>query len=158
MKRIKQVIMGIAALAALGLGGAAIAGAAGGNDTPEPGDQPDHVVDSATAAKAGRAATGTAGGDVISVERTDEGGKAVYEVKVQRAGHVDEVQVDSSFGIVSSKVDDEQADGADQQGEHGDAADGADAAGQGDQPEPGDQPDQPGQADQGDGDGEAAGR
>jgi hypothetical protein len=66
--------------------------------------------------KAARAATATlGGGKVVSVETSDEGRPAVYEVKVAKAGTVIEVQVDDSYDVTATKADDDQHDS-----DHGD--------------------------------------
>jgi uncharacterized membrane protein YkoI len=104
MNKVKKVLAGIAALAALALGGAAIANATGGDGS----DQPDVAVSGSTASQAGDAArSALGGGDVVSVESSDEGGAAVYEVKVKQDGKVTEVQLDKSFAVTAQKPDDD---------------------------------------------------
>jgi uncharacterized membrane protein YkoI len=115
MRTLKKVLMGVLAIAALGFGGAALAGATSGNgDSDNGNDRADEPVSGAAASQAGAAASkAVGGGDVISVERSDEGGKAVYEVKVKHAGTVSEVNLDRAYGVTAQKVDDDQG-GADE--------------------------------------------
>jgi uncharacterized membrane protein YkoI len=109
MTRLRKTIAGVATLAALGLGGAAIAGATGGDDDDDGHDGADVVVTGATAERAGAAATrATGGGTVREVEESDEGGRAAYEVEVDKAGTVYEVQVARDFGVVGTERDDDQ--------------------------------------------------
>jgi uncharacterized membrane protein YkoI len=117
MHTFKKVLIGVLALAALALGGAALAGATSGNGG---GDRADEQVSGAAASHAGAAAArAVGGGDVISVERSDEGGKAVYEVKVKHGGTVIEVNLDRAYGVTAQQVDDDQggADRSDGDGE-----------------------------------------
>lgn len=108
MQHFKKTIAGVAAVAALGLGGAAIAGAAGGDDD-DADDGPDVVVTGAKAERASAAATQALGGGTAkSVEESDEGGRAAYEVKVDKAGTVYEVQVASDYTVVGRERDDDQ--------------------------------------------------
>jgi hypothetical protein len=103
MKMLKKVLMGVAALAAFAAGGAAIANATAGSSS----DPPDAAVTGADATRAGASATkALGGGDVVSVERSDEGGGAVFEVKVRQAGTITEVQVDDGFGVTAQKPED----------------------------------------------------
>lgn len=109
MKHFRKTIAGVAALAALGLGGAAIAGAAGGDDDDDSGDSPDVVVTGAKAERASTAATQALGGGTAkSVEESDEGGRAAYEVKVDKDGTIYEVQVASDYSVVGQERDDDQ--------------------------------------------------
>lgn len=113
MTRIKKLAMGIAALAALALGGSAIAGAQsnGGGGTS---DTPDQAVTGAPAKRAGAAAVKAAGGGTVrSVERSDEGGTAAYEVKVRRAGKTIEVTETAGYAVVKQAADDDQGDESD---------------------------------------------
>ena len=108
MKHFRKTIAGVAALAALGLGGAALAGAAGG-DADDANDGPDVVVTGAKAERASTAATQALGGGTAkSVEESDEGGRAVYEVKVDKAGTIYEVQVASDYTVLGHERDDDQ--------------------------------------------------
>lgn len=141
MNQIKKVLMSIAALGALGLGGAAIADATSSGSTAK-SDAPDTQIQGTDASRAGAAAVKAAGGGkVVSVEGTDEGGTAVYEVKVDNAGKITEVQLDKAFGVTAQKADDDKAESKDTGDGDGETND--DAAGQA-----------KGQHDAGDGDGE----
>lgn len=110
--------MTVGALAALALGGAVIANATGGGSSSsantEPHDSADQAVTGSAATNAGAAArTAVGGGKVVSVEGTDEGGAAVYEVKIDSSGKVTEVQLDKSFGVVAQKADDDKSESKD---------------------------------------------
>jgi uncharacterized membrane protein YkoI len=106
--RTKKLAAGIAALVAVALGGAALAGAGPGDDQNEPG------LTGATAAKAGAAALrATGGGTVNQTERDSENG-ATYEVEVTKPdGSTVDVRLDASFGVVVIEGDSETGDGAD---------------------------------------------
>ena len=109
MKHFRKTTAGVAAIAALGLGGAAIAGAAGGDDGDDGEDGPDVVVTGAKADRASAAATQAMGGGTAkSVEESDEGGRAAYEVKVDKAGTIYEVQVASDYTVLRHERDDDQ--------------------------------------------------
>ena len=129
MNTIKKLIMALAALAALAVGGATIANATGSGsgksaNTAADSETNDDGADASLAGtpngdKAAKAATDKlGGGKVVSVEKSDEDGGAVYEVKVDKAGTVTEVQVDKAFDVTAAKADDDQGD------EHGDQGDG----------------------------------
>jgi hypothetical protein len=159
MHKTKKALMGLAALAALALGGSAIAAATSGGGGTEKADGPDKALTGAPADKAGRAATDAVGGGrVVAVENSDEGGPAVYEVKVDKAGTTTEVQVSKVFTVTSKKADDGQGDAQDKGDGDGEKAD----DGQGDAQDKGDgdgekADDGQGDAqDRGDGDGEKA--
>jgi uncharacterized membrane protein YkoI len=122
MSTLKKVLAGLAALAALALGGAAIAGATSGGD--EQSDAPDVAVSGADASSAGDAARAAlGGGKVVSVEGSDEGGAAVYEVKVDQNGKVTEIQLDEGFSVVARQADDDQPGSHDQGDGDGEADD-----------------------------------
>jgi hypothetical protein len=120
-----KLIAGIAACAALGLGGAAIAG----NGTKRP-DDADHKVAGSEAERAGAAAVSAVGeGTATAVER-DSDGRARYEVEVtKRGGSIVDVDVDGSFRVIATDPDSERAgddrerDDADDRGERDDADD-----------------------------------
>ena len=117
MQKIKKVLMGVAALAALALGGAAIANATGGGESS---DAPDQAVTGTASQKAGGAARqAVGGGTVVSVERSDEG-DSTYEVKVANGGKVHEVQVDDAYHATGQKLDDDQPGAQHEQGDQGD--------------------------------------
>ena len=127
-RRLKWVTLVAAALIALGLGGAAFAGATGGkggpaeeiresvadddaDDSGEPrghddaGEPPERPVDGETAARARSAAVKAAGGGSASeVERTDE--RDGYKVQVdRRRGDSVEVHLDRDLRKVSVESD-----------------------------------------------------
>ena len=107
MRHVKKTIAGVAALAALGLGGAAIAGATGGDDDDERGDAPDVMITGERADRAGAAATKhLGGGSVEEVEKSDEGDGAAYEVEVVKDGVTYEVNVAADYRVLSSGRDD----------------------------------------------------
>jgi uncharacterized membrane protein YkoI len=119
--KMKGVLATLAAVAALGVGGAAIASAAGGGDSstpatqssepaenesgPEEADQPitgGTALDKASAA----ALKSTGGGQVTETEVGDE--ESYYEVEVTRDdGSQVDVQLDRSFNVVGSSADEE---------------------------------------------------
>jgi uncharacterized membrane protein YkoI len=106
MTKLKKTLLLLAGLAALALGGAALAGASSGNDNLS-GSTYDR------AAKAALAETG--GGKVTDTERDSENG-ATYEVEVTKdgGGQVD-VRLDDQFKVVAAEPDHENAgDDADQ--------------------------------------------
>ncbi len=162
MHSLKKLSMGLAALAALALGGSAIAGAANnGGDAQKAGDGPDEALTGTPARNAGKAATkAVGGGRVVSVEKTDEGGPAVYEVKVDEAAKITEVQVTKDYAVSSQKADDDASDKQDRgdgDGEKADDAQGADKQDRGDgDGEKADDAQGADKQDRGDGDGEKA--
>jgi len=119
-KRLKNVLMGVAAFAALGLGGSAIAGAASGPD-PTPRPSPDADVraenDAAEQVRGSQADRATAaaldttgGGRANSVERDSENG-ATWEVEVRKPdGSTVDVRLDDSYKLVVEEDDSEGAD------------------------------------------------
>ncbi len=107
-KRTLTICAGAVVLVALGLGGAAIAGAAGAFDD-EAGS-----IGGAQADRAGAAALAiTRGGTVNAVELESENG-ATYEVEVTRKdGTTVDVLLDKSFGLVAVDGDSETNDSND---------------------------------------------
>ena len=99
--KLKGAIIGIAAIAALGVGGVAIAGAAGvGDDNGSDKAITGSALDQASAA----ALKATGGGKVTQTEVNDE--ESYYEVEVTRAdGSQVDVQLDRGFHLVGQKVD-----------------------------------------------------
>ena len=101
--KMKGVVIGVAAIAALAIGGTAIAGAAGGGD--------DYGTDKAISGPAldhakAVALEHTGGGQVTGTEVGDEEG--AYEVEVKRPdGSQVDVQLDKSFNLVGQKADHE---------------------------------------------------
>jgi len=122
IQKMKGVLAAMAAVTALGVGGAALAGAAGGSDnsspqpTPEPAasksdeNQSDqHESDAAIGGtaldKASAAALAhTGGGQVTDTEVGDE--ESYYEVEVTRQdGSQVDVQLDRDFAVVGASAD-----------------------------------------------------
>jgi uncharacterized membrane protein YkoI len=100
----KRILIAALAVVALGAGGTAIAGAAGGGDD---GDGHDKAISGAALDRASAAALkATGGGKVSETEVGDE--ESYYEVEVTRAdgGQVD-VQLDRDFNVVGQKADHE---------------------------------------------------
>jgi uncharacterized membrane protein YkoI len=120
--RLTKILAGLAAIAALALGGAAIAGATQGGS-----DEPEQTLKGAEADRASAAALkATDGGTVNAVERDSEKG-ATYEVEVRKPdGSTVDVRLDGSYGVVAIDADSEQADQAEQEvgNETGDAGEG----------------------------------
>lgn len=107
MRRRTKIAAGLAALVALALGGAAIAGAGGTFDDEEPLRGTDLARASAAALKA------TGGGTVNATERDSEKG-ATFEVEVSKPdGSTVDVRLDASYGVVAIDSDSEQADDGD---------------------------------------------
>jgi hypothetical protein len=116
MGNIKKIVPGVAALAALALGGAAIAGATGGgDDTSDRGDGAGELS-AAVERQAGQAALRiTGGGSLGQIERDREKG-ATYEVEVRKAdGSQVDVRLDDQFDRVA--VDSDQEDGGEGAGD-----------------------------------------
>jgi uncharacterized membrane protein YkoI len=98
--KMKKVVLGVLALAALALGGAAIAGATGGDDDGSERAITGTALDRASAA----ALQETGGGKVTGTEAGDEEG--AYEVEVTRAdGSQVDVHLDKGFNVLN-QVDD----------------------------------------------------
>jgi uncharacterized membrane protein YkoI len=122
-ERIKKALMGLAALAALALGGGAIAqaGSSGGGDKAEQGEHGEqgdkaeegHQDESASGPQADRAKAAalkiTNGGTANSVERDDENG-ATWEVEVTKPdGQTVDVRLDQAYERVVVEGDSEDA-------------------------------------------------
>jgi peptidase YpeB-like protein len=102
-----KIAAGVAALAALALGGAAIAGAGGAFDdeTPLQGDE---------LARASAAALQATGGGTVNATEQDSEKGATYEVEVTKPdGSTVDVRLDASYGVVAIDSDSEQADDGD---------------------------------------------
>jgi uncharacterized membrane protein YkoI len=99
--KIKRIVIALAAVAALGAVGAAIATAAGGGDD----DEADKAISGAALDRASRAALAhTGGGEVTETEVGDE--ESYYEVEVTRDdGRQVDVQLDRDFEVVGSEGD-----------------------------------------------------
>lgn len=110
MSRRTKIAAGTAALAALALGGAAIAGAGGTLDDEQPLKGKELAQASAAALKA------TGGGSVNATERDSEKG-ATFEVEVTKPdGSTVDVRLDASYGVVAIDSDSEQPDDGDGEG------------------------------------------
>jgi uncharacterized membrane protein YkoI len=118
--RLKRLLAAGSAVAALGLGGAAIAGAAGGHrsklaDRPaaeagdngkadKPGDNSKKVTGSALEKASAIALDRTGGGRVTDSEVRDEEG--YYEIEVTRNdGSQVDVHLDSNFRVIDQSAD-----------------------------------------------------
>ena len=103
MTKLKKTLLLLAGLAALALGGAALAGASSGNDN----------LSGSTLTRAEKAALAeTGGGKVTDSERDNEHG-ATYEVEVTKAdGDQVDVRLDDQFKVVAAEPDHEDADDA----------------------------------------------
>jgi uncharacterized membrane protein YkoI len=107
--KLKGVLIAIAAVAVLAVGGTAIAGAAGGGDD----DATDKAISGQALDRASAAALAeTGGGKVTETEVGDEEG--AYEVEVTRAdGSQVDVHLDKDFSVLSS-VGDHDGSGEDE--------------------------------------------
>lgn len=99
--RLTKILAGLAALTALALGGAAIAGATRGGS-----DEPEQTLEGADVDRASAAALkATGGGTVNEVERDSEKG-ASYEVEVRKPdGSTVDVRLDASLEVVAIDSD-----------------------------------------------------
>jgi len=109
--KLKGVVIGIAAVAALALGGTAIAGAAGGGGS-EGGKEKDKAITGSALDQASAAALkSTGGGKVTGTEAGDE--ESYYQVEVTRSdGTQVDVQLDRGFNVLGSKAEHEGAQGS----------------------------------------------
>ncbi|MFY9263847.1 MAG: hypothetical protein WAO61_00225 [Solirubrobacterales bacterium] len=97
--KLKGMLFAVAAMAALAIGGTAIAGAAGGEDANEGTDK---AISGAALVQAKAAALKvTGGGQVTETEVGDE--ESYYEVEVTRGGSEIDVQLDRDFKVVGQK-------------------------------------------------------
>jgi uncharacterized membrane protein YkoI len=110
MTKLKKIVAAVAALAALALGGAAIAGATSGGGEGSDRGEGNGKLSAAVAKQAGDAALkATGGGTLGQMERDGEKG-ATYEVEVRKAdGSQVDVRLDGSFGLVTIDSDQESA-------------------------------------------------
>ena len=100
-----KIIAGTAAVLALGAGGAAVAGAAGGEDAAE---GPDVAISGATLDDASAAALeATGGGTVTETEVGDEESYYEVEVTLDDGSQVD-VQLDRDLNLVGESADSEE--------------------------------------------------
>jgi uncharacterized membrane protein YkoI len=99
----KRILTALVAVAALGAGGTAIAGAAGGGDD----NGTDKAITGSALDRASAAAlNATGGGKVTETEVGDE--ESYYEVEVTRGdGSQVDVQLDRGFHVVGQKIDHE---------------------------------------------------
>ena len=109
--KLKGVLIAIAAVAVLAVGGTAIAGAAGGGDD----DATDRAISGQALDRASAAALAeTGGGEVTETEVGDEEG--AYEVEVTRAdGSQVDVHLNKDFKVLGSAADNDgsgEKDGA----------------------------------------------
>ena len=102
-RRIKGAVIAVTAGAALAAGGAAMAGAVGGDD-----DATDTPIRGEALERASAAALAHTGdGRVTETEAGDEEG--AYEVEVTRAdGSQVDVHLDSRFNVIGEKADSDQ--------------------------------------------------
>jgi len=137
-KQLKKALMGLAALAALGLGGSAIAGATQGpdrtptgvqsaanegNEGPEsaseqkegPGEEKGEndsakMATGPDAERAKAAALQSTPGEAVAVERDSENG-ATWEVEVKKSDGVSaDVRLDDAFKVLAAENDTERED------------------------------------------------
>ncbi len=110
-RKLKRILMGIAALAALALGGAAFAQAGGGG-----GDDGDAQATGPAADRARTAALAvTKGGTANAVERDSENG-ATWEVEITRPdGKTVDVRLDEGYRLVVVEHDGDEDEGAGEQ-------------------------------------------
>lgn len=100
-RRVTVIGAGIAALVALGLGGAAIANATQDDDG--------EALTGATLQRASAAALKAAGGGRVTETEHDSEGGATYEVEVTKPdGSEVEVRLDGSFKVVGAEADREE--------------------------------------------------
>jgi uncharacterized membrane protein YkoI len=105
-RRTTKIAAGLAALAALALGGAAIANAT-------QGDGGANLTQDEAAKASAAALRATGGGTVQASERDDEDG-ATYEVEVRKPdGSVVDVRLDASYAVVVIDGDHEDNGGED---------------------------------------------
>lgn len=104
----KRILIALVAVAALGAGGTAIAGATGGGDD----NGTDKAITGSALDQASAAALkATGGGKVTGTEVNDE--ESYYEVEVTRGdGSQVDVQLDRGFHLVGQKADHEDGGGS----------------------------------------------
>lgn len=107
--RLTKLGAGAAALAAFALGGAAFAGAMGGDDS----DGADRALTGRTLEQATAAALGATGGGTVNETEFDSENRATYEVEVTKPnGSTVDVRLDESFGVVVIEGDGNEDEGA----------------------------------------------
>jgi hypothetical protein len=103
--KLKKIVLGVAALAALALGGSAIAGATSGGD-----DSSDKALTGDILNKASKAALAETGGGTIGQTETDNEKGATYEVEVTKPdGTQVDVRLDDQFKVVAVDGDSEES-------------------------------------------------
>jgi uncharacterized membrane protein YkoI len=113
--RLKGILIAVPVVAALAVGGAAIAGATGGDDGTARGDDDRSDKPIAAGGALDRASAvalkHTGGGRVTATEVGDEEG--YYEVEVRRAdGSQVDVHLDRDFNLIGGQADGDGADGS----------------------------------------------
>jgi uncharacterized membrane protein YkoI len=107
--RLAKILLGLGALAVLALGGAALAGATGGDDS----DGPDQALTGATQERASAAALRATGGGTVNETELDSEAGGTYEVEVTREdGSTVDVRLDEAFEVVTVEGEDGEDDGA----------------------------------------------
>jgi uncharacterized membrane protein YkoI len=102
MDKLKGIIIGVAVVAVLAIGGTAIASSVGGDD-----DGSDKAITGTALDKAKAAALAhTGGGKVTETEAGDEEGAYEVEVTMPDGGQVD-VHLDKSFHVLNQSADDD---------------------------------------------------
>jgi uncharacterized membrane protein YkoI len=105
--KLKGALITGTVIAALAVGGVAIAGAAGGDDDDGGGERP--IAGSALDRASAAALDHTGGGRVTETETGDE--ESWYEVEVTRGdGSQVDVQLDRDFQVVGSEGDDDSGE------------------------------------------------
>jgi uncharacterized membrane protein YkoI len=101
--KLKGAVIAAAVLAALGVGGVAIAGAARDDDESE------RPITGSAVDRASKAALDhTGGGKVTGTEVDDEEGK--YEVEVTRGGSAVDVHLDAGFKVLGDEADSDSSE------------------------------------------------
>jgi uncharacterized membrane protein YkoI len=115
--KLKKLLITVAALAALALGGAALAGASsGGSDPVDTPDTSKAITGDAKATAESAALAKTGGGEVNQTELDNENG-ATYEVEVTKTdGSTVDVRLGDKFDVIAVESDSEDA-GAESGGE-----------------------------------------
>ena len=128
--KLKKVLITVVALAALALGGSALAGAQGGGNSTaqekehsEAGDASKPITGDAKAKAEKAALAATGGGKVNQTELDNENG-ATYEVEVAKPdGTQVDVRLDDSFKVVAAETDNEKGEKDDGKEEGNEGAD-----------------------------------
>lgn len=103
--KLEGMVIAVATIAALGLGGVTIAGAAGGDDDASQKSISGNTLEKASAA----ALDHTGGGEVTETEAGDEEG--AYEIEVRREDGISvDVHLNKDFELLSQVNDDDKGD------------------------------------------------